>query len=45
MSLTDGINVQKLADHLAAKHFIRIYSRANANGNIKITVNENIAVP
>jgi hypothetical protein len=38
MSLTDGINVQKLADHFAAKHFIRIYSRANANGNIKITL-------
>lgn len=41
-SLPDGTNVQKLADHLAAKHFMRINSRADANGNIKITVNETL---
>lgn len=42
MSLPDGTNVQKLSDHLAAKHFIRINSCAEANGNIKITVNETL---
>lgn len=42
MSLPDGTNVQKLADHPEAKHFMRINSRADANGNIKITVNETL---
>jgi len=42
MSLPDGINVQKLADHLASNYFIRINSRADANKDIKITVNETL---
>jgi threonine aldolase len=42
MSLPAGMDVQKLADHLASKYFIRINSRADANGNIKITVNETL---
>lgn len=42
MSLPDEINVQKLADHLAAKYFIRINSRADANKDLKIMVNETL---
>jgi len=42
MSLPVGTNVQKLADHLSTKHSIRVNSRADAHGNIKITVNETL---
>ena len=42
MSLPAGMNLQKLVNHLAAKYFIRIAPRKDANNNIKITVNETL---
>jgi threonine aldolase len=42
MSLRAGMNVQKMAEQLSANYFIRIIPRADANGNIKITVNETL---
>ena len=42
MSLAAGMDVKKLSDHLAANYFIRIIPRREADGNIKITVNETL---
>ena len=42
MNLTPGANVQKLADHLASKYFIRIIPRTGTDGVIKLTVNETL---
>lgn len=42
MSLPTGVNVQKLAENLAAKYFIRIIPRVDENRNLKITVNETL---
>lgn len=42
MSLPAGMNVQKLAEQLSEKYFIRIIPHAGTNGNIRITVNETL---
>jgi threonine aldolase len=42
MNLPAGINVQKLADQLSSKYYIRIVPRADEKGNVKITVNETL---
>jgi threonine aldolase len=42
VNLLTGINVHKLADHLATKYFMRIIPRTDEKGNLKITVNETL---
>jgi threonine aldolase len=42
MNLPQGVNMQKLADQLSSKYYIRIIPRADEKGNIKITVNETL---
>jgi len=42
LSLPTGIAIQKFADHLATKYFIRIIPRVDENRNAKITVNETL---
>lgn len=42
MSLTPGIKVQKLAEHLSSSYFIRIIPRMDEKGNLKITINETL---
>lgn len=42
MNLPAGINMQKLADQLSSKYYIRIIPRADEKGNVKIAVNETL---